>query len=46
MTMENDQEPDMTKYPFYCYPFEDIYTGDEELPKSSNKWYKMMAMLI
>lgn len=43
MTMETDEEPDMTKQPFYCYPFEDMYTGDEPLPPSSNKWYKMMA---
>jgi hypothetical protein len=43
LSIENDNEPNMTKEPFYCYPFEDIYTGDEEIPKSSNKWYEMMA---
>ena len=33
----------MTKKPFVCYPFEDIYTGTDPLPKSSNSWYNMMA---
>jgi hypothetical protein len=43
MVIENEEDPDMTKQPFVCYPFEDIYTGIDPLPKSSNKWYEMMA---
>lgn len=41
--IENDEDPDITKQPFLCYPFEDIYTGSNPLPKSSNKWYEMMS---
>lgn len=41
--IENEEDPDMTKQPFLCYPFEDIYTGSNPLPKSSNKWYEMMS---
>lgn len=41
--IENEEDPDMTKKPFLCYPFEDIYTGSNPLPKSSNKWYEMMS---
>lgn len=37
----NDVKPDMTKIPFFCFPFEDIYTGCNPLPKSSHKWYNM-----
>jgi hypothetical protein len=40
---ENEEDPDMTKDPFFCYPFENIYTGSNPLPKSSNKWYEMMS---
>jgi hypothetical protein len=40
---ENEKDPDMTKDPFFCYPFENIYTGSNPLPKSSNKWYEMMS---
>jgi hypothetical protein len=43
ISMENEEEPDMTKQPFFCYPFEDIYTGSDPLPKSSTKWYHMMS---
>ena len=43
--IENEEDPDMTKQPFLCYPFEDIYTGSNPLPKSSNKWYEMMSKL-
>ena len=43
ISIENEIEPDMTKKPFFCYPFEDIYTGVDPLPKSSNKWYEMMS---
>jgi hypothetical protein len=41
--IENKEEPDMSKNPFLCYPFEDIYTGDVPLPKSSKEWFKTMA---
>ena len=37
--------PDMTKTPFFCYPFEYIYTGCNPLPRCSYKWYIMMAKL-
>jgi len=40
--LENNEPPDLSKKPFYCYPSENIYTGPP-LPISSNKWYKMMA---
>ena len=43
MSIENEEEPDMTKEPFLCYPFEDIYTGSNEMTASSNKWFEMMA---
>ena len=43
LSIENEEEPDMTKQPFYCYPFEDIYTGSDPLPESSIKWYEMMS---
>ena len=43
MVIENNEEPDMTKIPFFCYPFEDIYTGMKPLSKSSKEWFIMMA---
>jgi len=43
ISIENEEEPDMTKQPFLCYPFEDIYTGINVFPKSSNKWFEMMS---
>lgn len=43
ISIENAEEPDMTKKPFFCYPFEDIYTGSNEMSASSNSWYEMMA---
>jgi hypothetical protein len=43
ISIENEESPDMTKQPFFCYPFEDIYTGSNPLPRSSNKWYEMMS---
>jgi hypothetical protein len=43
ISIENEEYPDMTKQPFFCYPFEDIYTGSNPLPRSSNKWYEMMS---
>ena len=34
----NDEEPDMTKIPFYCYPYEMNYTGGiNQQPLSSKK---------
>lgn len=42
-TIENNELPDMSKKPFYCYPFESIYTVEGYFPTSSEKWYKMMA---
>ena len=41
--IENDEEPDISKKPFLCYPFEDIFTGEPPLQKSSKKWFKTMA---
>ena len=41
--IENQEQPDMSKIPFLCYPFEDIYTGEPPLPKSSKEWFKTMA---
>jgi hypothetical protein len=43
ISIENEESPDMSKQPFFCYPFEDIYTGSNPLPRSSNKWYEMMS---
>lgn len=43
ISIENEETPDMSKNPFYCYPFEDIYTGNNVLPRSSNKWYEMIS---
>lgn len=43
MPMENEEEPDINTKPFVCYPFEDIYSGSDPLPNSSNRWYKMMS---
>ena len=41
--IENEEAPDKTKEPFLCYPFEDMYTGIDPLPTSSNEWYEMMS---
>ncbi len=43
--IENDISPDLSKKPFYCYPFEDIYTGSDPQPSSSKKWFEMMAKM-
>ena len=42
-SLENSENPDMTKLPFVCYPFEDMYTGTTKIPKSSSHWFKIMA---
>ncbi len=41
----NNEEPDKTKIPFYCIPFEDNYTGRGKYKMSSEKFYKKMAIL-
>ena len=41
--MYNDQEPDMSKIPFYCVPCEDNYTGSGKFKTSSREFYKKMA---
>lgn len=41
----NDEEPDKTKIPFYCIPYEDNYTGFGKYNLSSKKFYKKMAIL-
>ena len=42
--MENDEPPDLTKKPFYVYPFEGEYDGvDTGIQKSSKGWFKMMC---
>ena len=42
-SLENNEPPDLSNKPFYCYPFESIYTIEGYFPPSSEKWYKMMA---
>jgi len=39
----NDEEPDMTKIPFYCIPNENNYTGIGKFSISSRTFYKKMA---
>lgn len=41
----NDEPPDMSKKPFYVYPFEDSWTGvsSKPIPKSSSAFFHMMA---
>ena len=41
----NDEEPDMTKIPFYCYPYEMNCTGYMKLPLSSKEFYIKMAKM-
>lgn len=36
-------QPDISKLPFYCYPFESIYSGINPMPPSSKEWYIMMS---
>jgi len=43
--LKQQLEPDMSKLPFFCYPFEDIYTGINPLPPSSKAWYIMMSKM-
>jgi hypothetical protein len=45
MQFENNTLPDMTKIPFFCFPFEHIYTGCNPLPKSSIEWYITMSKI-
>ena len=39
----NDEEPDMTKIPFYCIPNENNYTGTGKNSISSRNFYEKMA---
>jgi hypothetical protein len=41
----NDEEPDMTKIPFLCYPYEMNYTGIDPFKISSKKFYNKMAKM-
>jgi hypothetical protein len=43
--MYNDILPDKTKKPFYCHAMEFKYSGINPLKKSSEKFYKKMAIL-
>lgn len=40
---DTDKEPNKIFKPFYCYPYEHLYTGINHPKKSSNAWFKMMA---
>lgn len=40
----NDEEPDLTKDPYYVFPFEDNYSGiNMGVKKSTDNWFRMMA---
>lgn len=41
----NIPEPDMSKIPFYCIPFENNYNGIEKLKISSKEFYIKMAKM-
>jgi hypothetical protein len=41
----NNEEPDKTKIPFYCYPLEDNYSGVNKYKLSSINFYKKMGIL-
>ena len=41
----NNEEPDKTKIPFYCYPLENNYSGVNKYKLSSIKFYKKMGIL-
>jgi hypothetical protein len=41
----NEEEPDMTKIPFLCYPYEMNYNGVNPLKLSSKKFYNKMAKM-
>jgi len=38
-------QPNISYQPFFCYPFESIYTGINPLPSSSKEWYIMMSKM-
>lgn len=42
---ERELLPDISALPFYCYPFQTIYTGINPLPQSSKEWYIMMSKM-
>jgi hypothetical protein len=41
----NDEDPDMTKMPFYCYPYEMNYSGADPFKISSDKFYIKMGKM-
>lgn len=41
----NNEPPDLTKIPFYCFPFNDIYTGCNPQPPDYYKWYSIFAKI-
>lgn len=41
----NDIEPDKTKIPFFCHPYENNFTGFSKFKLSSKKFYRKMALL-
>jgi hypothetical protein len=43
VSIENKEQPDMTKLPFFCFPFEDIYTGCNPQHRGSLKWYNIFS---
>ena len=41
----NNEKPDISKIPFYCYPYEMNYTGINKLNLSSKEFYIKMAKM-
>ena len=38
-------QPNISYLPFFCYPFESMYSGINPLPPSSKEWYIMMSKM-
>jgi hypothetical protein len=38
-------QPNISYLPFFCYPFQSMYTGINPLPPSSKEWYIMMSKM-
>ena len=38
-------QPNISYLPFFCYPFEAMYSGINPLPPSSKEWYIMMSKM-
>jgi len=38
-------QPNISSLPFFCYPFQSMYTGINPLPPSSKEWYIMMSKM-